>query len=135
MGRKEHGRRAPLLSRLSLFCPVGSLLVCLGAAIVHRPPSIVSAHTNERAEGAELYNTRGCTHCHGVQGEGTDNGPPLREVRRHLKAAQIQQQIVHGGGEMPAFGDTLDSEQVQSLVAFLRAKKAFSEPPGTAPAK
>lgn len=109
------------------------LIVCLLAAIIHRRPITVFAHTDERAQGAELYKERGCTHCHGVNGEGSESGPSLRGVRRRLTAAQIERQVTQGGQQMPAFGDTLDHEQVQSLVAFLRAKTSFPESPGKVP--
>ena len=101
--------------------------------IVHRQPATVLAHTDERAQGAELYQERGCTHCHGVHGEGGESGPSLRGVRRRLTAAQIERQIIQGGQQMPAFGDTLDRELVQSLVAFLRAKTSFPEAQGKVP--
>ena len=60
---------------------------------------------------------------------GTDAGPSLRNLRKHLTADQITKQIVNGGKEMPAFGDTLDHDQVEQLVAFLHAKKWVTPPP------
>lgn len=96
------------------------LLVALGP-IPRR--STASARTDAKREGAELFATRGCTHCHGENGQGTDDGPPLRELRKHLTARQIQGQIIHGGKQMPAFGDSLSPAEVQSLVSFLRARK------------
>lgn len=74
------------------------------------------------AGGATLFTTQGCAHCHGETGQGTDSGPSLRDVHRKLKSAQIRQQIVAGGGAMPAFGTVLSRQQVQALVAFLHAK-------------
>ncbi len=86
------------------------------------------AQAGSKAEGARLFVSSGCTHCHGATGEGTDSGPSLREVRRKLKAAEIQQQIVNGGGEMPAFGTALDPEQLKALVAMLRSKTWVAVP-------
>ena len=90
------------------------------------PPAVYAA--NAEQEGAELFATRGCTHCHGSQGTGTEAGPSLRDLRKHLHAERIESQIVHGGKEMPAFGDTLDHAQVTSLVTFLRAKRWIVAP-------
>lgn len=89
----------------------------------------VRAQAGSKAEGARVFATSGCTHCHAASGEGTDSGPSLRNVRHRLKPSQIQQQIVAGGGEMPAFGTVLDPEQVKALVAFLRAKVWVVAPP------
>ena len=90
--------------------------------------SAAKAQAGSKAEGGRLFASSGCAHCHGAMGEGTDSGPSLRNVRRKLKPAQIQHQIVEGGGAMPAFGTALDPEQVQALVAFLRAKTWVAVP-------
>ena len=117
------------------FLLVSCLVVCSSGALMYRQPEIVFAHAAELAQGAELYNQSGCTHCHGVTGSGTDKGPSLRGVRRRITAAQIERQIVNGGQEMPAFGSTLDHKQVQNLVAFLREKTPFPESEGTVPSQ
>ena len=85
-------------------------------------PGNVSAHEDRKLAGGELFATRGCSHCHGVEGTGTDQGPSLRDVRKRLKPEQIADQIKHGGKEMPAFGEGLDDRQIADLVAFLDAK-------------
>ena len=103
-----------------------------GCAVILCP---ASAQAGSKAEGARLFASSGCTHCHGATGEGTDSGPSLRNVRRKLKAPQIQRQIVEGGGEMPAFGTVLDPEQVTALVAFLRAKSWSVAPEQAATSK
>ncbi len=92
-------------------------------------PLHTSAHADSRREGAELFATRGCAHCHGVDGDGTDSGPSLLKLRRKLKPQQIEEQILHGGQAMPAFGDTLTHEEIESLVSFLRAKNWTPAPP------
>ncbi len=91
------------------------------------------AQTGKEAEGAQLFASSGCAHCHGATGEGTDSGPTLRGVRKKLKAAEIQQQIANGGGAMPAFGDVLDAEQIKALVAMLRSKTWVPAPASAPP--
>lgn len=123
------------VSRLSLcWLSIAGLIIFLVADSLGSPH--VSAAADKKREGAELFATRGCTHCHGDNGQGTDDGPALLQLRKHLKPAQIRQQIVHGGKQMPAFGDTLTEIQVSSLVAFLRAKTWVSapQPPSATPA-
>ena len=98
----------------------GLAIVLLAGLVV--PVCSAVGQEQSKESGAALFATRGCAHCHGETGEGTDSGPSLRDVHRKLKAAQIRQQIVAGGGAMPAFGTVLDAGQIQALVSFLRSK-------------
>ena len=66
-----------------------------------------------------LFRDSGCSHCHQWQGEGGHKGPDLTGVRKKLKVEAIRQQIVEGGGAMPAFGDALTPEQTDALVGLL----------------
>ena len=103
-----------------------------GTALL-RHPAPVAAFADKKAQGAELFATRGCTHCHGNDGQGTDRAPALRDLRKKLSADKMNDQIVHGGQGMPAFGDSLKPEEVDDLVAFLRAKKWITPPAMAAP--
>lgn len=91
-------------------------------------PSPAAAFADKKEAGAELFATRGCAHCHGDDGQGTDKAPGLRELRKKLSADKIRDQIVHGGQGMPAFGDSLKDDEVDDLVSFLRAKKWVTPP-------
>jgi ubiquinol-cytochrome c reductase cytochrome b subunit len=66
---------------------------------------------------------KGCEHCHGVEGVGTDLGPSLSTVGKRLSKAQIEQQIEDGGKQMPAFGDMLSRDEMKELVDYLVHKK------------
>ncbi len=126
-------RSASLKSSFAWFCLV-MLAIYAGTAMGRlSTPAQVMAASDDAREGAALFAARGCTHCHGPQGNGTDSGPSLRELRKHVSAETMEHQIVYGGKEMPAFGDTLDPGQVKSLVAFLRAKKWIVLEPSAAP--
>ncbi len=92
-------------------------------------PTTAAAFADRKAAGAELFATRGCVHCHGDAGQGTERGPALRDLRKKLSANRMQDQIVHGGQGMPAFGDALKPEEVSALVSFLRAKTWLVVPP------
>lgn len=118
---------------------LSSTLACAGAAgtavllatsLVQPRP--VAAFVDNKAAGAEVFSTSGCAHCHGVNGEGTEKGPNLHNLRRKTTAEKIREQIVHGGGAMPAFGEALQPEQITQLVEFLRAKK-WTTPPQPKP--
>ena len=91
-------------------------------------PRPVAGFADKKAQGAELFATRGCAHCHGDDGQGTDRAPGLHNLRKKMKADAIQNQIVHGGQGMPAFEDSLKPDEVEDLVSFLRAKQWISPP-------
>lgn len=117
------------VGRVRSWLLVGSV-VCgaLVAELRLSRPVPAAAFEDKKAAGAELFATRGCAHCHGEDGMGGDKGPSLRDVRKKMSAAQVREQIVHGGQGMPAFGDSLKDEEVDELVSFLRAKKWITPP-------
>jgi mono/diheme cytochrome c family protein len=89
---------------------------------------------SERELGATVFHEKGCEHCHGVDGIGTDRGPGLGSVGRKLRPVQIEKQIHDGGAQMPAFGDALTSDEIRQLVVYLSAKKKKSVKAAIAPA-
>lgn len=95
---------------------------------------VVQASSKQgRQAGAVLFHEKGCEHCHGVDGVGTDRAPALTTVGKRRKKAQIEQQIEKGGNGMPAYGEVLQPDEVKWLVEFLHAKrKAPKHPPATA---
>ena len=99
------------------------------------PARRASAHVDEKTAGAEVFATSGCTHCHGAEGQGGDDGPALRNLRKHLSAQRIEHQIEFGGGAMPAFGSSLSRPQIDELVTFLRAKQWTPLPADASPAQ
>jgi mono/diheme cytochrome c family protein len=106
---------------LLLLAAACCLIVSLGGAVC--APAAHASGSDDRKLGAVLFHERGCEHCHGVDGTGTERGPDLSGVGRILHKPDIERQIRDGGKEMPAFGDTLSNDEVQQLVAYLAAKK------------
>jgi mono/diheme cytochrome c family protein len=100
-----------------------SAIFAVAAVVTSLPSHYVMAGSKAKARGAELFATRGCSHCHGPQGVGGAEGPDLQLVRNRLKADQIMRQIHDGGKGMPAYGDQLSADQMSDLVAYLRAKR------------
>ena len=110
----------PFLQSIVVCAAVCCAVVSL--AIV-QPLSSVSAASKAKQRGAELFEQRGCSHCHGPAGIGGKKGPDLQLVRKRMNKAQIALQIHNGGMMMPAFGNTLTMPQIQDLVAYLHAKR------------
>lgn len=65
-----------------------------------------------------------CARCHGLDGRGNPRavdakpGLDLREsdLAQRLDRAEIRRRIVEGEGTMPAFGEKLTGDQIDSLV-------------------
>jgi mono/diheme cytochrome c family protein len=99
---------------------LGGLAIALATI---QPSTQVSASSDSKARGAELFATHGCAHCHGPAGVGGHQGPDLQLVRKRLNKDQVTHQIHDGGKSMPGFGDILSSDQIDDLVSYLRAKR------------
>ena len=91
--------------------------------------------------GAEVYAGKGCSGCHGAGGGGAGSVPALNLVVEHFEqpadmitwvalgtagysAAGIKEYApgkpVGGGGQMPAFGDSLTAEELMTVVLHER---------------
>ena len=78
----------------------------------------------ERLEaGTKLFHERGCVFCHGEDLGGTEKAPYLGSIGRQWTRRQIERQIREGGGGMPAFGEILPEDEVETLVDFLGSRR------------
>jgi mono/diheme cytochrome c family protein len=102
-------------------------LLLLGSA------TLVYSSDTKSAEmaGAVLYRDKGCGFCHGASLEGTKKAPALAEIRKQkaMTNEKITAQILDGGTKMPPFRESLSDEEIQQLIAFLRAKNRPTSPP------
>lgn len=90
-------------------------------------PILLTTIAASADDGAVLYKTKTCAMCHGADGSG--NTPVGKSMKaRDLRSAEVQKQsdaeltaiIADGKGKMPAFGKTLNAEQVRALVKHIR---------------
>jgi mono/diheme cytochrome c family protein len=86
-----------------------------------------------RADPRAALFQKHCAVCHGPRGEGKQVGtlkvPSLREGSA-LEASdeRVFRQISDGGNGMPPFKYTLDDEQIQDLVRFVRGDLRAASP-------
>lgn len=85
--------------------------------------TVQASSREDRDAGAAVFHEKGCEHCHGAAGIGTEKGPNLSTVGKRRKKEQIEHQIIMGGDQMPAFGSALQPDEVKVLVDFLSAKR------------
>jgi len=102
-----------------------ALFAALFASVSAQVPD---THAADQAGGALFHDN--CARCHGANLEGTKKGPALAEIntKKRWTDDRITHRILNGGGRMPAFRDSLHEDQIQQLVAFLRAENRPATP-------
>ena len=81
--------------------------------------------------GAVLFRDN-CARCHGANLGGTKKAPALAEIqkKKHWTEERLTNRIRNGAGKMPPFRESLSEEQIQQLVAYLRAENRPTPPLG-----
>jgi ubiquinol-cytochrome c reductase cytochrome b subunit len=87
------------------------------------PADVTQPLSGSALQGAQLFHQEGCTACHAVAGTGGRRGPDLTRVGSRLTAEQLTWRILNGGTNMPAYGDTLQPQETESLVVFLGTRR------------
>lgn len=88
-----------------------------------RPRNPYAGDRDAIATGARLFVSYNCMDCHGADGSGA-MGPSLADGRFHFGAtdAEIYQSIFEGRPEgMPAWGSTIQPQQIWMLTAYIRS--------------
>ena len=100
----------------------GLLLATLFIALA--APLASAASRSQREHGAQVFDANGCLHCHTMGNTGGTRGPNLSGIGRTAKPEAMRKQIVEGGKGMPAFGEVLQPNELDDLLAYLRSSKA-----------
>jgi len=80
----------------------------------------------DNAAGEQTFKSN-CVVCHGADGTGSTTGKALKapdlnsEAVQKMTVAQMEAQVSDGKNNMPPFKSTLSKEQVQGVVAYVRA--------------
>ena len=100
-----------------------TIAVLLALVLIQTPTPAMVAPTDD---AAGLFKAK-CVACHGADASG--NTPMGKNLKiRDLRSAEVQSQsdaqlfniISNGKGKMPAYGKSLNPEQINLLVAFIR---------------
>jgi mono/diheme cytochrome c family protein len=81
----------------------------------------IASSRGQKAHGAAVFSESGCQHCHSIGNAGGHKGPDLSGVGRRKSKAALRQQIVYGSKVMPAFGDDLEPNELNDLIAYLHS--------------
>jgi ubiquinol-cytochrome c reductase cytochrome b subunit len=85
------------------------------------PPESVGRPGEPAYRGAELFYSTGCQYCHAVEERGGGYGPDLTHVIRRFPTEQLTVIILRGRENMPAYRGSLTDEELDAILAFLRA--------------
>jgi ubiquinol-cytochrome c reductase cytochrome b subunit len=80
-------------------------------------------------QGALVFQVKQCHNCHSLDHEGGKRGPALDAVALQLTDDQLIRQVIHGGGNMPAYGKNLSPAETTALVSFLKTLHPEGRPP------
>lgn len=90
------------------------------------PPTPLSQLTPQQMQGRQIF-VQNCAACHHADSQQKLHGPGLEGVfrRKYLPSglpandARVTSEIQYGRNMMPPFGNTLDNQQIQDLLAYL----------------
>jgi len=101
------------------------ILIILGLVIVVGAIGYHHATRNSRRHEAgtpasEIY-AMYCMRCHGSQGEGVQNHPPLKGTL--LSLDEFASKVKEGANQMPSFGKTLEDRELLPLWQHIKTFK------------
>jgi len=84
----------------------------------------VGATSGPVFEGAQLFYGKGCEYCHAIDGQGGIRGPDLSRIADRLPVSEITTTIADGRGNMPAYVNNMQPEEMAKIIAFLESRKS-----------
>jgi mono/diheme cytochrome c family protein len=119
-------RRAAIARASAGALATGMLLLGLGCKPPLPPSKPLAELTPQESSGYAVFRSR-CAACHYANTEKSLRGPGLQGLykQRYLPSGapanddRVTAVILHGRDMMPAFGNNLDQEQLNDLIAYL----------------
>jgi ubiquinol-cytochrome c reductase cytochrome b subunit len=87
------------------------------------PAEVKQGLSPSAAQGATVFEQRGCINCHQIAGVGGQRGPDLTRVGGRLSTDELTWRILNGGRNMPAYGAILTPQEISTLLEFLATRK------------
>jgi len=110
-----------IFTRLGTYTPWSPIMEAWSADAI--PVRYLHELTPVELQGAVVFQNKQCRNCHSVGGSGGMRGPALDAVATRLTEPQLVRQVLQGGGNMPAYGNTLTPDETTALVDFLTTLK------------
>ncbi len=84
------------------------------------PVKYLHGRTPLEREGSVVLQDKQCRNCHMLDGQGGQRGPALDSIATRMTEDQMIRQVLQGGGNMPAYGNSLNPSETTALVSFLK---------------
>jgi mono/diheme cytochrome c family protein len=123
--RSGHNSDLKRLTSISLLLLFLFLLAGCGKDREKMTDSELGLNTQE-SRGRRLYVVH-CQICHPAYSSHGNKGPGLKDLykKQYLPSGltptdeHVEQSVIHGRNMMPGFGDAIDQQQLQDLMAYL----------------
>ncbi len=92
------------------------------------PVEYLHDRTPLERRGAIVLQYKQCRDCHALGGVGGKRGPALDTIASRMTEDQIIRQVLQGGGNMPAYGNSLNPSETKALVKFLLTLRGENHP-------
>ncbi|MDE3202345.1 MAG: cytochrome b N-terminal domain-containing protein [Acidobacteriota bacterium] len=138
-GERHWARRPIAVLSVSVIAVVFGLLTHYGSTTPWSPvmdawssDPIPVAYLHDRTplelRGAVVLQYKQCRDCHALGGVGGKRGPALDTIATRMTEDQIIRQVLQGGGNMPAYGNSLNPSETKALVKFLLTLRGENQP-------
>ncbi|MEO7144779.1 MAG: cytochrome b N-terminal domain-containing protein [Bryobacteraceae bacterium] len=87
---------------------------------------IIGSSNSEVVQGAKLFHEKACEYCHTIAGQGGQRGPDLTDVATRLTPEQMTIRILNGAKNMPAYAGSLQANELNAILAFLKTRDGMS---------
>ena len=139
-GERHWARRPIAVLSVSVIAVVFGLLTHYGSTTPWSPvmnawsgDPIPVEYLHDRTplelRGALVLQYKQCRDCHALGGVGGKRGPALDTIATRMTEDQIIRQVLQGGGNMPAYGNSLNPSETKALVKFLLTLRGENQPP------
>jgi ubiquinol-cytochrome c reductase cytochrome b subunit len=106
-----------VFTRLGMYTPWSPIMDAWSSDTI--PARYLHDRTPLEMQGAIVFQNKQCRNCHSIGGAGGMRGPALDAVAATMTYDQMVRQVVQGGGNMPAYGNSLSADETTALVGFL----------------
>lgn len=114
--------------RKAALCLIGATaLLCFGCDVERRKSDAELGLNPQQAAGRRIYD-KNCDQCHEPYSTRGKKGPGLKGVfqKQYLSVSglpanddRVSEIVRFGRSKMPAYGQTLDQQQLQDLLAYM----------------
>ncbi|HEU5342225.1 cytochrome b N-terminal domain-containing protein [Edaphobacter sp.] len=115
-----------VFTRLGMYTPWSPVMNAWTSDPI--PTEYLHNRTPLEREGAIVFQYKQCRDCHSIGGEGGMRGPALDSIASRMTEDQIIRQVLQGGGNMPAYGNSLSPSETTALVRFLTTLRGNEAP-------